>query len=166
MICRQHEFVMGHHRDPTVRYLAIALLTYRRLRPSSRCSQSSVNTGERIFLSTISSTKKRSKHSVSKHLSDALDYIVWNGITGAALPVLVSGFCSDWSRLVMSVKLRLSTPGAGKSRHGSARVVACDEALPAPGGALKIAARIGRSADVVIELIYVSNRVDPNTIDR
>ena len=28
MICRQHEFVMGHHRDPTVRYLAIALLTY------------------------------------------------------------------------------------------------------------------------------------------
>ena len=74
MICRQHEFVMGHHRDPTVRYLAIALLTYRRLRPSSRCSQSSVNTGERIFLSTISSTKKRSKHSVSKHLSDALDY--------------------------------------------------------------------------------------------
>ena len=74
MICRQHEFVMGHHRDPTVRYLAIALLTYRRLRPSSRCSQNSVNTGERIFLSTISSTKKRSKHSVSKHLSDALDY--------------------------------------------------------------------------------------------
>ena len=74
MICRQHEFVMGHHRDPTVRYLAITLLTYRRLRPSSRCSQSSVNTGERIFLSTISSTKKRSKHSVSKHLSDALDY--------------------------------------------------------------------------------------------
>ena len=49
MICRQHEFVMGHHRDPTVRYLAIALLTYRRLRPSSRCSQSSVNTGERFF---------------------------------------------------------------------------------------------------------------------
>ena len=49
MICRQHEFVMGHHRDPTVRYLAIALLTYRRLRPSSRCSQNSVNTGERIF---------------------------------------------------------------------------------------------------------------------
>ena len=48
-ICRQHEFVMGHHRDPTVRYLAIALLTYWRLRPSSRCSQSSVNTGERIF---------------------------------------------------------------------------------------------------------------------
>ena len=62
MICRQHEFVMGHHRDPTV------------LRPSSRCSQNSVNTGERIFLSTISSAKKRSKHSVSKHLSDALDY--------------------------------------------------------------------------------------------
>ena len=45
----------------------------------------------------------------------------------------------------MSVKLRLSTSGAGNSRHGSARVVACDEALPAPGGALKIAARIGRS---------------------
>ena len=64
----------------------------------------------------------------------------------------------------MSVKLRLSTPGAGKSRHGSARVVACDEALPAPGGALKIAARIGRSADVVIELLSVSNRVDPNTV--
>ena len=61
-------------------------------------------------------------------------------------------------------KLRLSTPGEGKSRHGSARVVACDEALPAPGGALKIAARIGRSADVVIELISVSNRVDPNTL--
>ena len=61
-------------------------------------------------------------------------------------------------------KLRLSTPGAGKSRHGSARVVACDEALPAPGGALKIAARIGRSADVVIELLSVSNRVDPNTL--
>ena len=81
-----------------------------------------------------------------------------------ALRVLVSGFCSDWSRLVMSVKLRLSTPGAGKSRHGSARVVACDEALPAPGGALKIAARIGRSADVVIELLSVSNRVDPNTL--
>ncbi len=79
MICRQHEFVMGHHRDPTVRYLAIALLTYRRLRPSSRCSQSSVNTGERIFLSTISSTKKRSKHSVSKHLSDALDYLLSAG---------------------------------------------------------------------------------------
>ena len=78
--------------------------------------------------------------------------------------VLVSGFCSDWSRLVMSVKLRLSTPGAGKSRHGSARVVACDEALPAPGGALKIAARIGRSADVVIELLSVSNRVDPNSL--
>ena len=61
-------------------------------------------------------------------------------------------------------KLRLSTPGAGESRHGSARVVACDEALPAPGGALKIAARIGRSADVVIELLSVSNRVDPNTL--
>ena len=58
----------------------------------------------------------------------------------------------------------MSTPGAGKSRHGSARVVACDEALPAPGGALKIAARIGRSADVVIELLSVSNRVDPNTL--
>ena len=81
-----------------------------------------------------------------------------------AFCVLVSGFCSDWSRLVMSVKLRLSTPGAGNSRHGSARVVACDEALPAPGGALKIAARIGRSADVVIELLSVSNRVDPNTL--
>ena len=51
-----------------------------------------------------------------------------------AFCVLVSGFCSDWSRLVMSVKLRLSTSGAGNSRHGSARVVACDEALPAPGG--------------------------------
>ena len=61
-------------------------------------------------------------------------------------------------------KLRLSTPGEGKSRHGSARVVACDEALPAPGGALKIAARIGRSADVVIELLSVSNRVDPTTL--
>ena len=72
MICRQHEFVMGHHRDPTVRYLAIALLTYRRLRPSSRCSQSSVNT--KIFSLDVSSAKKRSKHSVSKHLSDALDY--------------------------------------------------------------------------------------------
>ena len=36
--------------------------------------------------------------------------------------------------------------------------------LPAPGGALKIAARIGRSADVVIELLSVSNRVDPNTL--
>ena len=43
-------------------------------------------------------------------------------------------------------------------------MVACDEALPAPGGALKIAARIGRSADVVIELLSVSNRVDPNTL--
>ena len=28
----------------------------------------------------------------------------------------------------------------------------------------KIAARIGRSADVVIELLSVSNRVDPNTL--
>ena len=82
----------------------------------------------------------------------------------SAFSFLVSGFCSDWSRLVMSVKLRLSTPGAGNSRHGSARAVACDEALPAPGGALKIAARIGRSADVVIELLSVSNRVDPNTV--
>ena len=58
-------------------------------------------------------------------------------------------------------KLR-STPGAGKSRHGSARVVACDEALPAPGGALKIAARIGRSADVVMSQQSRSN----HTIDR
>ena len=49
MICRQHEFVMGHHRDPTVRYLAIALLTYRRLRPSSRCSQSSVTPAREFF---------------------------------------------------------------------------------------------------------------------
>ena len=31
----------GKTSQPTVRYLAIALLTYRRLRPSSRCSQSS-----------------------------------------------------------------------------------------------------------------------------
>ena len=102
MICRQHEFVMGHHRDPTVRYLAIALLTYRRLRPSSRCSQSSVNTGERIFLSTISSTKKRSKHSVSKHLSDALDYSLrWWGKEGG-----------QPSRLHVTL-----TTGAPRARH-------------------------------------------------
>ena len=63
----------GHHGDPTVRYLAIALLTYRRLRPSSRCSQSSVNTGERFF-SRRFFCEETFKHSVSKHLSDALDY--------------------------------------------------------------------------------------------
>ena len=82
MICRQHEFVMGHHRDPTVRYLAIALLTYRRLRPSCRCSQSSVNTGERFF-SRRFFCEETFKHSVSKHLSDALDYSLRSG------PVLV-----------------------------------------------------------------------------
>ena len=62
-------------------------------------------------------------------------------------------------------KLRLSTPGEGKSRHGSARVVACDEALPAPGGALIQDRRahwpLRRRCD---ELISVSNRVDPNTL--
>ena len=46
-------------------------LTYRRLRPSSRCSQ---RTPARDFSLDVSSAKKRSKHSVSKHLSDALDY--------------------------------------------------------------------------------------------
>ena len=56
-----------------MRYLAIALLTYRRLRPSSRCSQSSVNTGERFF-SRRFFCEETFKHSVSKHLSDALDY--------------------------------------------------------------------------------------------
>ena len=56
MICRQHEFVMGHHRDPTVRYLAIALLTYRRLRPRDFFCEHR----REIFSLDVSSAKKRS----------------------------------------------------------------------------------------------------------
>ena len=78
-----------------------------------------------------------------------------------AFCVLVSGF---WFLLLLVATGDECQRRVRVSRHGSARVVACDEALPAPGGALKIAARIGRSADVVIELLSVSNRVDPNTL--
>ena len=71
MICRQHEFVMGHHRDPTVRYLAIALLTYRRLRPSSRCSQSSVNT---ISLDDFCEDTFKTLATRCRNTSPTLDY--------------------------------------------------------------------------------------------